>query len=64
MNYNKIFDELFPICRSITGKGYRDSVKFLSKFINFKIYKFKSGTKVYDWKVPEEWSIKDAFIFR
>jgi len=62
MNYNKIFDELFPICRSITGKGYRDSVKILSKFINFKIYKFKSGSKVYDWKVPMEWSIKDAFI--
>ena len=62
MNYNKIFDELFPICRSITGKGYRDSVKILSRFIDFKIYKFKSGKKVYDWEIPKEWSIKNAYI--
>lgn len=62
MNYNKIFDELFPICRSITGTGYRESIKILSKFINFKIYKFKSGSKIYDWKVPMEWTIRDAYI--
>ena len=62
MKYNKIFDELFPICRSITGKGYRDSVKILSRFIDFKIYKFKSGKKVYDWEIPKEWSIKNAYI--
>jgi aminopeptidase-like protein len=62
MNYNKIFDELFPICRSITGNGFRESLKILSKFVNFKIYKFKSGSKVYDWELPMEWSINDAYI--
>ncbi len=62
INYNKLFDELFPINRSITGDGYRKSVKILSKFIKFKIYKVKSGTKVFDWTVPKEWKINDAYL--
>ena len=62
INYNKLFDELFPINRSITGEGYRKSLKILSKFINFKIYKVKSGTKVFDWTVPKEWKINDAYL--
>ena len=59
---NKIFDELFPILRSITGDGYRKSLNILSKHMNFKKLEYKSGKKVFDWVVPKEWVIKDAFI--
>lgn len=55
--------ELFPICRSITGEGFLNSLKIIKKEIPIlKIYKTKSGTKVFDWKVPKEWNIKDAYI--
>ena len=59
---NKIFDELFPILRSITGDGYRKSLNILSKHMNFKKLEYKSGKKVFDWVVPKKWVIKDAFI--
>lgn len=65
MNYtkiNKIFDELFPICRSITGAGYRKSLNILSRYIKFKKLKYPSGKKIFDWVVPKEWVINDAYI--
>jgi len=54
---------LFPLCRSLTGKGTQQTLRFF-KNINkeFKILKFKSGTKVFDWKIPLEWNIRDAYI--
>ena len=64
LNYNKIFDQLFPICRSITGDGFRKSLKILSRFFNFKIERFKSGKKIFDWIVPYEWNISDAYILQ
>lgn len=57
-----LFDELFPILRSITGDGYRDSLEILSRFIPFKIERVKSGSKVFDWTVPKEWVVKDAYL--
>ncbi|MFB1646639.1 DUF4910 domain-containing protein [Campylobacter molothri] len=57
--------ELFPICRSITGQGFRDSLYILDNALgggNLQIYSIKSRTKVFDWIVPPEWYIKDAFI--
>jgi len=56
------FDRLFPITRSITGDGYRKSIKIIQENIPLKIFKFKSGVKIFDWRVPKEWVIKDAFI--
>lgn len=41
----KIFDELFPILRSITGKGYRKSLEILSRYIKFKKENYKTGKK-------------------
>ena len=57
-----LFDELFPIYRSITGEGYRKSLDILSKYIPFEIEKIASGTKVFDWVVPKEWVINDAYV--
>ncbi len=55
--------ELFPICRSITGKGIKISLKYFED-INpeLKRIKFKTGKKVFDWIIPKEWNIKDAYI--
>ncbi|EHD2720332.1 DUF4910 domain-containing protein [Campylobacter coli] len=57
--------ELFPIPRSITGQGFRDSLAILNKTLGENILKFhsiKSGTKVFDWMVPDEWNAKEAYI--
>lgn len=62
IKFDRIFDDLFPINRSILGIGYRKSLKIIKKYIPFKVIKFKSGKKVYDWKIPMEWKIKDAYI--
>ena len=67
MNSNKYYNfaknELFPICRSITGKGTEQTLKKIQKFFpKLKIHKIKSGTKIFDWKIPEEWNIKNAYV--
>jgi aminopeptidase-like protein len=61
-DFENLFDELFPICRSITGNGYRKSLSILQKFIPFEIRRFPSGSQVFDWTVPPEWNINDAYI--
>ena len=54
---------LFPICRSITGPGIKYSLAYFEKLIpEFRREKFKSGQKIYDWKIPNEWHIKNSFI--
>ena len=63
----KYFDlaknKLFPICRSITGRGIEETLKIIKKeFSKLKIYKIKSGKKVFDWKIPLQWEINDAYI--
>lgn len=61
-NLEKVFDELFPICRSITGNGYRKSFNIIKKFIPFRKYKYQTGKKVFDWKIPNEWNVRNAYI--
>ena len=61
-NLEKIFDQLFPICRSITGDGYRKSFNIIKKFIPFKKYKYQTGKKVFDWEIPKEWNVKNAYV--
>jgi aminopeptidase-like protein len=51
------FDRLFPIARSITGEGYRKSLEILKEVIPFKYIDIASGSKVFDWTVPEEWNV-------
>ncbi len=56
-------DKLFPICRSITGNGVRKTLKLIkNKIPELKIIEVKSGTKVFDWKIPSEWNVKDAYV--
>ena len=44
------------------GIGFRKSLKILTKNLNFNFIKVETNTKVFDWKIPEEWNISDAFI--
>ena len=55
---------LFPINRSLTGKGNIETLKYIEKFSNkkFKIKYFKTNEKYFDWKIPKEWEIKQAYI--
>lgn len=63
---NKIYkfaEELWPFNRSITGDGLRDTLQKISQHLPaLKIQSVLSGTKVFDWTVPKEWRIKEAYI--
>jgi len=59
---DKLLTTLFPIARSITGDGNRETLRLLQEIIPLNIKEYPTGTKVYDWIIPEEWSIKDAWI--
>ena len=58
-NYIK---RLFPICRSITGPGNRESLAILQEIAPIEIKEYPSGTPVYDWVIPHEWRVRDAYI--
>ena len=61
--YNIAKIKFFPITRSLTGNGVKKTLKIIQKeFPKLKIKKIKSGTKVFDWNIPEEWNVSDAYV--
>ena len=58
----RLITELYPICRSITGNGVRETLQVLKKHISIEVHNVPSGTQVFDWTVPREWNIRDAYV--
>jgi aminopeptidase-like protein len=59
-----LIEELFPICRSITGNGVRQTLAILRRYISLEVKEVPSGTPILDWTVPREWNIRDAYVAR
>ena len=58
----RLIEELYPICRSITGNGVRETLTAVSRHIPLEVSEVPSGSPVFDWTVPKEWNIRDAYI--
>src|ERR1700736_1731389 len=58
----RLIAELYPICRSITGEGIRDTLRIIAQRIPLSLHEVPTGTAVFDWTVPREWNIKDAYV--
>ncbi len=59
---HQFISELYPICRSITGNGVRETLRMIQERIPLMIREVPTGTVVFDWAVPKEWNIKDAYV--
>lgn len=58
----KLVEELYPICRSITGNGVRQTLEIINRQIPLRTIEIPTGQTAFDWSVPKEWNIKDAWI--
>ena len=58
----RLIAELYPICRSITGDGVRESLRIIGRHIPLQICELATGAPVFDWTIPKEWNIRDAYV--
>src|SRR5579862_8289062 len=58
----KLIEELYPICRSVTGDGVRETLRILAREIPLRVHEVPTGTPVFDWTVPKEWNVRDAWV--
>jgi aminopeptidase-like protein len=58
----RLIEELYPICRSITGEGVRETLRRVQRLVRLELHEVPSGTAVFDWTVPKEWNIRDAYV--
>lgn len=59
----QLVKRIFPICRSITGNGVRETLEILKEYApDIQVHEVPSGTQVFDWTVPAEWNIEDAYV--
>src|SRR5262249_12490972 len=54
--------ELFPLCRSITGRGVRETLRCIAAHVPLDVHEVPTGTQVFDWTIPREWSIREAYV--
>lgn len=54
--------EIYPICRSITGRGVRETLDAVGRHIKLELHEVPTGTAVFDWVIPREWNIREAYI--
>jgi aminopeptidase-like protein len=55
-------EDVFPICRSITGDGLRETLRRIGKLVPIELTEVPSGTRVFDWTIPKEWNIRGAYL--
>jgi aminopeptidase-like protein len=58
----QLIRQLYPLCRSITGNGVRETLRQVGEHIPLKMREVPTGTRVFDWTVPKEWNIRDAYV--
>lgn len=59
---HELVERLYPLCRSITGDGVRETLAVLGESLDLDVHEVPTGTQVLDWTVPQEWNVRDAYV--